>query len=595
MRTISVRRNGPIGWAALTCAAFLILVAEGRAQDVDWSSYMDYATLTKSCQDWVKAHSEIATLDSLGKSYEGRDLWLVTITNRSTGSAEDKPALYVQGGIDSDEVITVQSAMYLLHRVLSGYGTDPVVTDLVDKYALYVAPNVIPDQSETFHQTPKRPRDSTTRPYDNDRDGLVDEDDMEDVDGDGRILQMRIQDPSGTYKADPDDPRLMVRRQPADTGTFYRSYRSEGVDNDGDGRFNEDPVGGVDPNRNWPAHWVQEYQQSWAGPYPLSEVENQHIIRFYMSHPNIAGVIDYHSSGNLLYRPSSVYPDEEMDSTDLTFYRALSERYKELTDGPVLTPLQGARARGRRGVYGSGIMIDWVYDHYGVFSFAPELWAFPVDEKGLENRDATEGERIDWARREFGDDVWTDWKPFDHPQLGKVELGGWSKPMPNNPIGPHVERIASEIVEWTLSVWSQQPRIELSEVDIEPIGEHAYRVAAKVANQGFLPTNVTERAITVEMAQPVFLTVDAAEGLQIAGWSGGIQGHRDGKKGIVLGHLGGWGSANAARPRSVDVELVVVDGRSNRRSPAKIQLIVDGKRAGKVYQTIELKKRGATF
>lgn len=517
------------------------ILSHGAGEDnqrVDWSIYMDYATVTKNIKDWVSENTSIAQLESIGKSYEGRDMWLVTITNRSTGSPEVKPILYVQGGIDSDEVITVQAAMFLLRRVLNAYGNDPIITRLVDTHTLFIAPNVIPDQSEVFHHSPKRPRDSTIRPYDNDFDRLVDEDDMEDIDGDGRI--------------------------------------------------NEDPVGGVDPNRNWPAHWIQEYQQSWAGLYPMSEVENQNLIRFVLAHSNIGTIVDLHSSGNLLYRLSSVYTDDEMNIVDLTFFKSLSRRYTELTDGPVITPLQGVRARGGRGVYGSGIFIDWAYDHLGVFSFAPELWAFPVNKNSLENRDATESERIEWAIANFGDGAWIDWKPFNHPQLGKIELGGWHKPMPNNPMKEHVERITSEITEWMIFLWSQLPRVEVTGTDVDHVDGQTYRVSISVANTGFLPTNITERALTVRSALPVFLAAETDKDVRIVGWGGSPKGPRAGSQGIILGHLGGWGSSRMDAPNKVTVDLLVKDERQNKSSPAKLLVIIDGQRAGTLRQAINL-------
>ena len=546
---------------------------------------MDYAAVTQNVKAWVQAHPNIAKLDSMGKSYEGRDLWIVTITNPNTGAPEDKPALYVEGGMDSDEVITVQSAMYLLHWVLTAYGSDPAVTELVDTQTLYLAPNVIPDQSEVFFHTPKKPRDSSTRPYDNDFDGLVDEDDMEDIDGDGQILQMRVKDPQGNYKKDPDDPRVMVRRIPSDGpegGPFYRLYSREGIDNDGDGQFNEDPVGGVDVNRNWPAFWAQEYMQSWAGPYPLSEVECQNVLKFLMNHPNIASIVDLHSSGNLLYRPSSVYPDKDMNRTDRAFYRAFGRRYTEITDGQVFSVFEVRQNPSH------GIMIDWAYDHLGVFAFAPELWAFPVDKNGLENHNATESERINWAIKNFGANVWNDWKPFNHPQLGDVELGGWCKLMDNNPMGAHVERIASEITEWMIFMWSQLPHIEVGEVTVDRVDEQTFRIEMTVSNIGFMPTNVTEIALKNGLAHPIFLTVEADKGLRVVGLSGGTKGHRKGKKGIMLGHLGGGWGVRTSKPHSVTAGLIIVDERRNQASTAKIQLIIDGKRAGTIRRTIEL-------
>lgn len=562
------------------------------AQQVDWSDYMDYRQMTDYLENWTSDHPDISDLSTIGKSYEDRDLWLVTVTNKETGSHETKPALYVQGGIDSDEVTATQSAMYLLHKLLSEYGTNEQITDLVDRHTLYLLPNLIPDQSERFHQGVFKVRDSTTRPYDNDKDGAKDEDDQEDIDNNGKILQMRVENPAGRYKQHADDPRVLVERSSSDkagNGPYYDLYQTEGIDNDGDGTINEDPVGGVDPNRNWPAHWAQEYQQNWSGPYPVSEIENRNLIQFYFDHPNIVSIIDLHTSGNLLYRPSSVYPDEEMDLQDLNFYKAFGETYTGITDGPVWTPLSRRKASGGRGVYGAGIMIDWAYDHLGVFSFAPELWNFPVDENNVEITDATESEKIDWAIENLGAEVWTDWYEAEHPQLGAVELGGWNKPMPNNPVGEHVERIAGEITDWMIYMWSRLPYLEM-DTEVESLGSNRYRVTATVSNSGFLPTNVTNHAVKVQSAKPVFISAESS-GASLLSMGGAEPISMYNKDGLNLGHIAGWktsGVSEGTRGKPVSnyrkVEFIVQkEGRN-----AQLTLWVNGQRAGTVTKTIEL-------
>lgn len=565
---------------------------DSKAQQIDWSDYMDYQQMSDYLETWTSNHAEIASLSTIGESYEGRALWLVTVTNPETGAHDKKPALYVQGGIDSDEVTATQSAMYLLNKVLTEYGANEEITHLVDNRTLYLLPNLIPDQSERYHHSPVRVRDSSTRPYDNDNDGIKDEDDQEDIDGDGKVLQMRVENSAGRFKQHPDDPRVMVERSSSDTeedSPFYDLYETEGIDNDGDGLINEDPVGGVDPNRNWPAHWKQEHEQDWSGPYPLSEIENRNLIQFYFDHPNIGTIIDLHTSGNLLYRPSSVYPDEEMNLQDLNYYKEFGEVYSGLTDGPVWTPLSRRQASGGRGVYGSGIMIDWAYDHLGVFSFAPELWNFPVDENNVEITDATESEKIDWAIENLGPEVWTDWYEVEHPQLGTVELGGWNKPMPNNPVGEHVERIAGEITDWMIHVWGKLPSLQM-DFDAESLGDNKYRIVAKVSNTGYMPTNVTNRALITETAKPVFFTAESS-GASVISMSGAEPGTMYGKSGLLLGHIPGWktsGVSEGTRGNAVTnyktVELIV----EKESDDAEIEILVRGQRAGNVKQVIKL-------
>ena len=579
-------------WLSLLFSALFSIHTGVVAQDVQWADYMDYKEMTNSLKNWTSNNPKLTSLSSIGKSYEGRELWLVTVTNSEKGASEDKPALYVQGGIDSDEIISTQSAMYLLNKLLTKYGIDENITRLVDNYTLYLLPNLIPDQSERYHHLPISVRDSTTRPYDNDNDGLFDEDDQEDIDGDGRVLQMRVRNPQGAYQLSKEDSRVMVTRDPLAVnhdGPFYDLYPREGIDNDQDGLINEDAVGGVDPNRNWPAHWRQEYAQEWAGPYPLSEIETRSLAEFYFGHPNIGMIIDLHSTGNHLYRPSSVNTDDMMDLQDLNYYKTLGKLYSNVTNGPVWTPWERSKSGGKTGTPRTGILMDWAYEHLGVFSFVPELWNFPFDKNQKALIGAPEGEKIDWALKNFGREVWTDWYEVEHPDLGKVELGGWNKPMPNNPMGKYVERVADEITTWLLQVWQKLPYLKV-DTDVKVLKKNQYKIVVKISNTGFMPTNVTNRALTTEMVMPIFLTVESS-GASVLAMTGAETGKLYGRSGLVLGHLAGWKNAKVTQKNRTEggrnikfVELIV----EKTNDASEIEITVNGQRAGVVREVIAL-------
>ena len=240
------------------------------AVDMVFDCYRDFAEVETFMQDAANAYPGLSRLESLGKSYQGRDLWLLTVTDFETGDPEDKPALWVDGGIDSDEVVSTEAALGLIHRLLTS--NDPAVATLLRERTFYIVPNIIPDMSELHHRSPIRPHDSTMRPWDEDNDGLLDEDPPEDLNGDNEALQMRVIDPTGDWVLDEEDNRLMRRRKLDDIGPFYSLY-VEGIDNDGDGKYGEDWPGGIDPNRNYPGNWSAN--QNGSGPYPGSEVELQ--------------------------------------------------------------------------------------------------------------------------------------------------------------------------------------------------------------------------------------------------------------------------------------------------------------------------------
>src|SRR4249920_536846 len=166
-------------------------------------------------------------VESIGRSHEGRDILVVTATNRATGAAHDKPALWIDGNIHAAELTASMACLCFLDALERGYGSDPDITRLLDTRAVYICPRINPDGAEwALADKPKFIR-SSTRPYPFDEDP-IDGLDLEDVDGDGRILSMRIADPNGAWKEHPADSRLMIPRGPAEYGARYWRIIPEG-------------------------------------------------------------------------------------------------------------------------------------------------------------------------------------------------------------------------------------------------------------------------------------------------------------------------------------------------------------------------------
>ena len=140
--------------------------------------------------------------------------------------------------------------------MLTNYGKDPAITKLVDTKTLYAKPHNNPDGASLYHYTAQTLR-STVRPYDSDGDGLTDEDSGEDLDGDGFVRQMRqfVGAGKGNAVVDERDPKGRLMRNVAQGQGDYLMLGAEGYDNDGDGRVNEDGIGGLDLHRNYPENW----------------------------------------------------------------------------------------------------------------------------------------------------------------------------------------------------------------------------------------------------------------------------------------------------------------------------------------------------
>ena len=488
-----------------------------------FDKYYRYQELTRLLKQYVKAYPQLVRLESIGKSHEGRDVWLVTATNFKTGPDAEKPALWVDGNLHASEVAASTAALYHLHTVVSKYGVDKQITQAMDTRAFYIVPRVNPDGAElALADRPKIIR-SSTRPYPYDEDpvdGLIEED----IDGDGRILSMRIPDPNGSWKRHPKEPRLLIRRDPAETGGKYYRVLPEGKLKNYDGveiKIREHKEG-LDLNRNFPVAWRTEAEQPGAGPYPVSEPEARNIVDFIVRHPNITGVVTFHTFSAVLLRPYDDRPDETFPAEDLWTYQKIGEHGTKLTGYANISVFTAFRYHPK--TVTTGAFDTWMYDHLGVFAWTVELWS-PLKQAGLKGY-----KYMDWFREHpVADDLkllrWSDtklarrsyvtWYSFKHPQLGEVELGGWDwmHTWTNPPVNL-LEREIRAFPGWL--VWQAliSPRLELRQTEAMALGRDTYRVRLVVENAGWLPTYVTKKALERKL-RGVVCEIELPEGAKL--------------------------------------------------------------------------------
>lgn len=465
---------------------------------LDFKHYYDYAELTQVLHDLASAYPQFTHLESMGKSLKGRDLWVLTVGNPKTGDLAKKPAMYIDGNTHGNEIQGGEVALYTIYYLLTRYGKDDYITKLLDTRMFYIAPSVNPDARDAFIHQPNNPHmpRQNYRPWDEDHDGLVDEDGPEDIDGDGRILSMRVKNPLGNWKKG-DDPRDMRPRQPDEPGE-YDFYFTEGIDNDGDGLINEDEAGGVDLNRNFPAAWQPRYQQYGAGDYPLSEPETRSTIEWIVTHPNIAAIQSYHNAGNLILRPFGFKDDKGFPSRDLAMYRAMQRRGEAFLPGykawQVFLDLYPV----------SGGFIDWGYEHFGAYTFTNELWESPLDYD--KNGEVTEKEMLKWNDEIMHGKAFVDWHPFKHPTLGEIEIGGWDKFHTRMPPTDYLEDLCLRNCLFTLYNAEMMAQLKIKEVQTQPAAG-AVKLTVTVTNEGFMDTN-TGMADSVKISKPVIVRLE---------------------------------------------------------------------------------------
>lgn len=502
----------------------LALAAPAMAGDVKltFDHYYDGPAVAAACERLHAAYPELTQLRSIGVSEEGRDILLLTINNPETGSDTDKPGIYVDGAIHGNEIQATEVCLYLAWYLLDSYATHPVIKELIDDRAFYIVPTVNVDgRARFFSDAGGYNIGRTARiPHDDDHDGLADEDDYDDLDGDGEILQMRIRDPSGGWKTDPDDPRVMVRVEPGKQGE-WRRLGSEGVDNDGDGRLNEDTPGYIDMNRNYGYKWQPRYVQGGAGDFPMSSKPTKAVADFVLTKPNISFNFAFHNYGGLFVRGPGSKLSGAYSPADIKVYDFLG------AEGEKIIP-------GYKYIIGSvdmyttyGDFDEWMFSNLGVYGFVAEL--FMSSQERYAPRPGGDDEERRWGgagdkdKQKFNDFVnqgtmFRDWKPFTHPQFGEIEIGGWLKFTTRIPPAFMLPEMVHRNASMVIFTAGHVPVVDLSVLDVTPLGNDVYRVRIRAMNNKALPTLAT-RALANNIGRRDIFRI-AGDGLIIV--SGGI-------------------------------------------------------------------------
>lgn len=549
------------------------------------SRYLAYKDLVDFLKKAEKDYPDLVELESIGKSYEGRDIWEITITQKKTGNPALKPAIYIDGNHHAGEVTGSAVCLYTIEHLLQNYATNPESKTMLDAKTFYIVPRISPDGAELYLSTPFMLR-SSVRPYPDEDlgEGLV----PQDVDGDGFILQMKWEDPAGQWKMSEKDSRVMARRRPGEVGGKYFRVVSEGLFQNFDGVEIKQarPKWGLDLNRNYPGNWHAANQQTGPGPFPFSEPETRAVGDFLLHHPNIAMSLSYHTSGGYILRARTAGPDRDMPQPDLTAYLATGRRGQDITGYPCVSIFEGFTADERRPSTGS--FIDFAYDIRGIPAYAVELWDLQgragVPRRDLKQRMTLSEEQAEdddvkvmaYIDKELASEGFHAWKEFNHPQLGKVEIGGLDpKFMRQNPPVKLLEQECHKNCLFSLMLAQTMPGIGLLDAKCEKTGDREYGFSCAVKNAGYLPTSATQQAQTVRAVKPIKVKVALAEGVTLLA----------GKPYDELPHLPGWGSMGGSYGLEKKIRFVFKTD-SSFRGKRLATLTVETERAGIVTKEV---------
>lgn len=573
-------------------------------------AYWRYDELTQILYEFAEKYPSLVRLVSIGQSLQGRHIWALEITDYATGVPASKPAIYVDGNVHGSEPTGCAVATYTAYKCLTGYGQDPTITELLQKRALYIVPRVNPDGTEDYLSLPERHFGGvlthTMRPYPVDEEGAVLF--PEDVDGDGLVLQMRVPDPLGEWRASDHDARILLRRRPGQTeGTFYRLY-PEGMVRNYDGMPFDTRVGKfrLNLNRNFPSHWVPEWVQPMSGPYPLSEPESRAVVEYTLARPNITVANSYHTHSGVILRPLATQEDGKFHPEDLRWYTELGRVGEEATGYPCVSTYTGFTPTKATHQPRQGTWLDWAYEMVGILAFSTELWD-PDTQAGNRRslfQPLTEEEElraIRWSDRTLEGQGFVPWKQFDHPQFGPVEIGGWKKEWTGrNPPHQFLEDECRRSHEFAIKMLASTALLTLRDPVVNPLGDGLYEVSAVLINAGFLPTYGTTIGKRSGIGAPPRITLETEGDLEVlAGPAGPVsalvrsQSLDQGVRRIQqpLGHLEGYGAQRdgfwyAAPPtREQAIRWVV---RNSGGQVAAVRLVATCPRGGEASCTLQL-------
>lgn len=469
------------------CFAAYLLCTVVSFISVAQTEYSSNAQQNSRLAALAKNYPQLVKVTSLAKTTGGKDAWQITI---GTGNTATKPAIAVVGGVEGNYLLGTELCIGFAESLLQGSTTDSIKS-LLNKTTFYIFPNMSPDAMEQYFASVKYERQGNATATDDDRDGKNNEDGFDDLDGNGKITQMRVESPIGEYLPHPDDARVLIKADVSKGEKGKYSIYTEGRDNDNDGQLNEDGEGGVWFNKNLtykhPSFTVG------AGEFAVSENEDRALLDNLFELFNVYAVISFGSNNNLstpvTYNAASANQRIVAGwlEGDANNNKMVSELYNKIT-GLKDAPKSSA---------GGGDFFSWAYFHYGRLSFSTPGWWVPKSkpdtakkEKAFTVEDAT-ANYLRWAAQQGITNTFTPWKAIQHPGFPNrvVEVGGVDPFVLINPPYKLVPDLVKKHTEFLVKLAAYQPEIDIVNVSTEKISNGFTRITLDVINKGALPSH----------------------------------------------------------------------------------------------------------
>jgi len=474
--------------------------------------FLTYPEIQSFCREAAAALPRWARVVEFGTSRLGTPVVGLVVGDHS-GEVRSRPAFWLDGGTHAGEWLGVCAAVYTLSGWLTRLSQgDAALQAWFARHTAIVLPCISPDGMQALldgapflRSTLRPPRDGRPRV------GL----EPSDLDGDGRVRWMRWRHPTGSAVF--DDPTSAVLRprtlddDPADAWHVC----SEGHFLAWDGHRWEMASlrHGLDLNRNFPGSWTPfEMFGMDGGDFPLSEPESRNVVDTFRSWPRVvAGLTNHTYTGALLTQPYR--QPSPLGAGDVRLMETLGRQLLAGTGWRCVRTHPDFTYDPDKAIV--GVWSDTMSTTFGVPGYTLELWD-PFAFAGVENPRPGDF----WAKPDpaacarlvtafVGEaGAIAPWVPFDHPQLGPVELGGLDlvRTLHNPPV-----RLLAEECEKGARVADRLLRAlpdVHAELEVENLGPGLRRVCLRLENRGFLPSSGLSRAETIGLAPPITACID---------------------------------------------------------------------------------------
>lgn len=457
------------------------------------SGYLEYNQLSNKLKELAKSPN--VKLESYGKSYSNKDLWVLKLGDSA------KPAILIVAGIDGRHQAGTIAAISMAEKLL---GVDSL-TQLLKSKSVYIIPNANPDAMDAFFSAVKFEKSGNARPTDDNRNGKIGDDGFNDLNNDGLITLVRVETQAGDHIISDKDARLMVKADASKEQKGTHIILSEGIDDNKNGLFNEDYSNGVNIDRNFAFDYP--YFKEHSGEYASSENEVRTLMDFLSANTNIHTVINFGPQNNLsqsqTYDPKNALQKiiRGWQQTDVKVNEVVSTAYNKhnVLKNPPILPLQ------------DGSFVQTAYYHSGKFAFATPVWWASVSDK----KDTTSAEKsvgpptnrggsnlpggekdpyeityLKWMDKEGLKDNFVDWKEIKHPGFPnhKSEIGGLKPYALYNPPAKYIESQVGGLLSFLKDVIKKMPTHEIVDPIIEKLNDNVYRVTVSITNKGAMPS-----------------------------------------------------------------------------------------------------------